>query len=108
MRQQYLIPANSKKGQLIFNVFKGVDLLILGCGAFITLILVFLLPQGTLLTTFLKLMPLGLAIILVFPIAFYHNTRVFLQELLIYITSQKRYHWKGWCCSYVEDEQQHK
>ncbi len=106
MRQQYLIPANSKKGQLIFNLFQFIDLVILGIGAFVTLILVFAFPSGTLMTTFLKLLPLGLAIILVFPVAFYHNVRVFLQELFLYLMEQKQYHWRGWCSSYGINEQE--
>ena len=35
----YLIPANSKKGQLIFNIFRWSDLLLLIMGAFVTVIL---------------------------------------------------------------------
>ena len=110
MRQQYLIPANSKKGQLIFNLFQPIDLGILISGAFITLVMVFAFPSGTLLTTFLKLLPLGIAIILVFPVAFYHNVRVFLQEALLYLSEQKRYHWRGWCSTYGinESEEQRK
>lgn len=107
MRQQYLIPANSKKGQLIFNLFEVTDLVILGCGGFITLMLALLLPSGSLGLSFLKLLPLGLAVLLVFPVAFYHNVRVFLQEAILYFIGQKQYHWKGWCAGYV-DEQQHK
>ena len=107
MRQQYLIPANSKKGQLIFNLFEVTDLVILGCGGFITLMLALLLPSGSLGLSFLKLLPLGLAVLLVFPVAYYHNVRVFLQEAILYFIGQNQYHWKGWCAGYV-DEQQHK
>ena len=35
---QYLIPANTKKGQLLFGIFMPVDLLIFGVGIGITLL----------------------------------------------------------------------
>ena len=36
---QYLIAANSKRGQLIFNIFRPIDLIIASVGAGITFIL---------------------------------------------------------------------
>ena len=44
MRNNYLIPANSKKSQLILNAFRGVDLMVMGAGAFLTLALMFIIP----------------------------------------------------------------
>ena len=41
---QYLIPANSKKGQLIFNIFRPIDLGVLLVGATLTLGFMFVLP----------------------------------------------------------------
>lgn len=104
MRQQYLIPANSKKGQLILNLFEITDLIILGCGAFLTLILAFAIPGGTLLAIFLKLFPLGLGILLVFPVAYYHNVRVFLQEILLFFLNTREFPWRGWCYGYVDEQ----
>lgn len=105
MRQQYLIPANSKKGQLIFNLFEPLDLAILFTGGVITLVLALVLPSGSLLMSFGKLLPLGIAVLLVFPVAYYHNVRVFLQEAILYLMSQREYHWKGWCSGYVDEQQ---
>ena len=94
---QYLIPANSKKGQLIFNVFRWIDLVIVIVGAIITLILLFAIPGQTILALFIKLLPIGICVLLVMPIPYYHNVLVFLQEFYIYCTSQKRFLWRGWC-----------
>ena len=35
--EQYLIPANSKKSQLIFGVFQPIDLVIMVIGIFLSL-----------------------------------------------------------------------
>lgn len=96
----YLIPANSKRSQLIFSVFRPVDLGVLGVSAFITLILMFAIPGDTLSILFIKLLPIGIGCLLVVPIPFYHNVLVFLQEAYLYVVSQKRYIWRGWCASY--------
>ena len=77
----YLIPANSKKGQLYFNLFRVEDLVVLLIGGLITLVLVFAISGDSLLTMALKLMPLGIAVLLVMPIAYYHNVMVFIKEI---------------------------
>ena len=97
---QYLIPANSKKGQLLFNVFRPIDLGIVLIGAAITLILMFALPGDQIWVIFIKLLPIGFCLLLVLPIANYHNVLVFLQEVLLFYTSRRWYKWKGWCASY--------
>ena len=102
---QYLIPANSKKGQLIFSIFRPIDLGILIGGGFVTLLLMFALKGDNLIMTFIKLLPLGSCVLLVMPIPYYHNVLVFLEEFFIYIMEQKEYCWKGWCASDGVDEQ---
>lgn len=104
--EEYLIPANSKKGQLIFNVFRPIDLGILIVGGFVTLMFLLLIKGDSLIITFLKLLPLGASVLLVMPIPYYHNVLVFLEEFFIYIMEQKEYSWKGWCASDGVDEQQ--
>ena len=54
MRNNYLIPANSKKSQLILNAFRLVDLLIMGAGALITLALMFIIPGDGLIELTIK------------------------------------------------------
>ena len=101
---QYLIPANSKKGQLIFNIFYPIDLAILLCGGFVTLVLMLLLQGSEIWVMVIKLLPIGVCLLLVMPIPYYHNGRVFLTEAMLYILNQKEYHWKGWCAKNVESE----
>ena len=102
---EYLIPANSKKGQLICNIFRWFDLILLLIGALITVVLMFALPGDHFLMLFVKLLPLGGCVLMVMPIPYYHNVLVFLQEALLYFTSQREYRWKGWCATYGLDEQ---
>ncbi|MDY6071797.1 MAG: hypothetical protein SPI44_02860, partial [Bacilli bacterium] len=49
----------------------------------------------------IKLAPVSLALFLVMPIPFYHNVLVYLREVYIYFSSQRRFYWRGWCASYV-------
>ena len=101
---QYLIPANSKKSQLYFSLFRGVDLGILGIGGSITLILIFAIKGDSILDMVIKLLPLAISILLVYPVAYYHNVIVFLQELFDYLSSTKRIRWKGWCKTNGSDD----
>ncbi len=103
MNGQYLIPANSKKSQLIFNVFRLIDLIILCTGAGITLILMFVFKGDSLTELAIKLAPVGIALFLVMPIPFYHNVLVFLQEMYTYYSRPTKYFWRGWCATYVDD-----
>ena len=54
----YLIPANSKKGQLIFNMFRPIDLIIFSIGACITLILMFAIQTTNMVALIIKLAPI--------------------------------------------------
>ena len=97
----YLIPANSKKGQLYFNIFRPIDIAILSVGAAVTLILAIAITSHGLMVTVIKMLPLAICLLLVLPLPYYHNVLVFLQEAILYWQSQKDYPWKGWC---VKDE----
>lgn len=98
----YIIPANSKKSQLIFNVFRPIDLFgILLPGALLTVIFLFVFPGDSISAIIIKLAPVSLALFLVMPIPFYHNVLVYLREVYIYFSSQRRFYWRGWCASYV-------
>ena len=98
----YIIQANSKKSQLIFNVFRPIDLFgILLPGALLTVVFLFVFPGDSISAIVIKLAPVSLALFLVMPIPFYHNVLVYLREVYIYFSSQRRYYWRGWCASYV-------
>ena len=100
---QFLIPANTKKGQLWFGIFMPVDAMIFGIGVGITLLaLVILSVVGVLdnVTSILALLPGLTAVFLVFPFPNYHNIRTAIGELIAFYTNRQRYEWRGWCASY--------
>ncbi len=95
---QYLIAANSKKGQLIFNIFRPIDLGIAITGSSITLILLLIIQPDTLLLGAIVLAPLLICALLVMPIANYQNTLCVLQNVYnFYFVSKNQLVWKGWC-----------
>ncbi len=93
----YLIPANSKKGQLMFGIFRPIDLTVLIAGGFITLLFMFIIPGETFTVLVIKLLPLAICVLLVVPIPYYHNVLVFIEEAVIFLMEQKQFSWKGWC-----------
>ena len=93
----YLIPANSKKGQLILNFFRPIDLIIFGVGVSITFILLMFVSLDQLWKTILVLVPAATVTVLVAPIPNYHNVLVFITSLYQYLTNRRNYIWKGWC-----------
>lgn len=99
---QYMIPANTKKSQLIFGLFQTVDLIIAGVGIGLTMLFVPIFKADTVLNMCICLAPLLIAGFLVFPIPNYHNTRVLLRSMFQFLTLRQRYVWKGWC---VKDEE---
>ena len=97
MNGNYLIPANTKRGQLILGLFQPVDLIILLVSIAITLVLVALLPMTEVGFAVLAITPGLIGGFLVLPVAYYHNVRQLITEMFLYLTSRKRYIWKGWC-----------
>ncbi len=93
----FLIPANSKKSALILGLFRTVDIVILSIGVIITFILLLILPIQEMTYTLIALFPACLCAFLVFPLAYYHNVRVFIGIFIKFITSRQKYVWRGWC-----------
>ena len=93
----YLIPANSKSGQLILGIFTPSDLWLLSIGVLTTVILLAFMPVDSLGTTRLVLSPGVLSALLVLPIPYYHNTLTVIMEIYDFYTSRRQYRWKGWC-----------
>ena len=99
--RMYIIPANSKKGKLIFNIFRPVDLAVFLSGLAISIIFFFAIPGDSLIATVIKLLPLLTTTFLVVPVAFYHNVMCFIKELIDFLQNRRIYYWKGGC---VRDE----
>jgi len=93
----YLIPANAKKGTLIFNIFRPFDLILFLTGVGITLILLAILPSENIIAVIIALLPGCTAGLLIFPIPNYHNVLCALISIYKFYTERRRYVWKGWC-----------
>ena len=94
---EYLVPANTKKATLIFNVLRPVDAMILGIGIVITVLALIILNNAGTVITLIACIPMLISLILVLPIPHYHNTLVALQSIYRYYNSRRNYIWKGWC-----------
>lgn len=96
----FLIPANTKRGQLIFSIFRPVDLIIFAIGLTMTLILLAFFQTTTAGLLILTLLPAAIAAFLVLPIPNYHNMLIIITEMINFISNNQRYIWRGWCIDY--------
>lgn len=97
----YLIPANTKKSQLIFGFFKPIDLILFGSGCALTILLLLLIHNASAIEMIIILMPAVITGFLVTPIMYYHNVLQFITNVVTFLLSPRKYYWKGWC---VKDE----
>ena len=97
MNNQFLIPANTKRGQLILGWFRPFDLALFGCGILVTLLLLAFLPLDSLAVTILTLSPAVITGFLVIPVPYYHNMLNIIVEMYEFLTNRQTYRWKGWC-----------
>ena len=97
MYDNYLIPANTKRGQLILGLFRPFDLILFGSGILVTLVLLAFLPLEEVSVTILVLSPALITGFLVMPVPYYHNMLTIIVELYEFLTNRQTYRWKGWC-----------
>ena len=93
----YLIPANSKKSQLILGYFTMIDLILFGSGVLVTLVLLLTIQSANIGIMILILSPALITGFLVMPVPNYHNVLQFIVNVYTYLSNRKRYYWKGWC-----------
>ena len=93
----YLIPANAKKGTLIFNIFRPFDLGLFIGGVLISLLLLAIVPSTNIVMVIIALLPGCVCGLLVFPIPNYHNVLCALGSIYRFYTFRRNYVWKGWC-----------
>ena len=93
----YLIPANTKNGNLIFNVFTWFDLTLFLSGIGVSLLLLLIVSPGTLLSAFICLAPGLICSMLVVPVPNYHNILTVIKEMIAFFNGRRNYKWKGWC-----------
>lgn len=97
----YLIPANTKKGQLILGIFRKFDLILFGTGVFITIVLLAIMPLTSTIVTIFVLSPAVICGFLVMPVPYYHNMLNIIIEAYEFLTNRQIYKWKGWCYKYA-------
>ena len=93
----YLVPANAKRGTLIFNIFRPFDLILFLSGIGISLLALLILPSSNIIAVLIALLPGCLCALLVIPIPNYHNVLCALISAYSFYTKRRRYVWKGWC-----------
>lgn len=108
MNGNYLIPANSKKSEMILGLFTPVDLILFASGVGLTVVLVLALAARTssLGAMILMLLPALISAFLVFPIPNYHNVlQLIINIYSFYFIKQRTYKWRGWCYKHGSDKQ---
>ena len=103
MNDSYLIPANTKRGTLILGWFKPFDLILLGTGVLISLVLLMTFPMASTWQVILVILPGLTCGFLVIPIPNYHNILTIIIECYNFFTGRRNYIWKGWCVKDVQD-----
>ena len=106
MDYNYLVPANSKKQNLILGIFTKLDLLIVIIGATISFIFLLTIGAAKAWQLIVSILPLAVAAFLVFPMPNYHNVRVFFREMYrFYFINRRKYVWRGWCYKYEQSDE---
>lgn len=93
----YLIPANTKKGQLIFGMFTPPDLILFSCGVATSLLLLLILGTDESIKAIIALMPGLICGFLVMPVPNYRNVITFIRSMMDFYNGQRIYKWRGWC-----------
>ena len=94
----YLIAANSKRGQLIFSIFRPIDLYIAIGGSVTTILLFLIIKPDSLWLAIITLLPILVCAFLVIPIPNYHNMMCVLQNIYkFYFVERRTFKWRGWC-----------
>lgn len=93
----YLIPANTKKSQLILGFFTPTDLILFVVGCVVSLILLLIVKNITLSLGILIMLPALISAFLVMPVPHYHNVLQLLTNIFNFYTNRRQYYWRGWC-----------
>lgn len=102
---RYLIPANTKRGKLIFGLFREIDLIIFVTGVVITFILMLSLPMENTTLALIAIAPALVCSTLVAPVPYYHNVMTVIIETYQFLTDRQKFIWRGWCFTNGKDEE---
>ena len=93
----YLIPANAKKGTLIFGIFTKFDLILFGSGVVLSVLLLTIFAPSTFKLSLICLIPLLVTGFLVVPIPNFHNVLMLIKDIIDFFYGRRNYKWEGWC-----------
>ena len=96
MQNGYLIPANTKKSQLILGFFTKTDLILWCVGVAWSFIMLILMKSLSLAVLILIMLPALIATFLVMPVPHYHNVLQLLTNIFNFFVNRRQYYWKGW------------
>ena len=96
MRNNYLIPANTKKSQLILGFFTKTDLILFVTGCTLSFLMLVVFHSYSLGLLILIMLPALISGFLVMPVPHYHNVLQLLINIFTFFTNRRRYYWKGW------------
>ena len=94
--ENYLIPANTKKSQLILGFFTIVDLIIFIVGCVVSFTMLFFVKSLSLTVLILIMLPALIASFLVMPVPHYHNILQLLTNIFNFFLNRRNYYWRGW------------
>ena len=100
-----LVPANSKKQQLIFGFLGKTDAIILGVGVVISFLVLTIVKTNTIVGIIIGLLPVLTTAFLVFPIPNYQNCRILIIEIYNFYKNRRKYIWRGWCYTYEQSDE---
>ena len=96
MENNYLIPANTKKSQLILGFFTPVDLIIFVVGCVWSFLMLLIVNTINLTVLIIIMLPALIGSFLVMPVPHYHNVLQLLTNIFNYFTNRRQYYWRGW------------
>ncbi|MCH1942425.1 hypothetical protein [Holdemania massiliensis] len=95
----YYTPKNFKRGRLIFNRFRPIDLIVFGIGTAVSVISILFYLMGfdgkNPFIIGVLCVPATVTLTLVLPFQVYHNLMEFTLMLFVYFKSQKKFIWEG-------------
>lgn len=97
MEKSYLIPANTKKSQLILGFFTPIDLIIFIVGVVWSFVMLILMRSISITVFILIMLPAFVSTFLVLPVPHYHNVLQLITNVVNFYTGRRIYYWKGWC-----------
>ena len=104
MDDNFLIPANSKKSQLILGFFTVIDIFIFALGLIYSIALLIIVQTTKIHIMLLIILPALISTFLVLPVPYYHNINQLITNIIQFFAKTRRYYWRGWCASSEEEK----